>query len=298
MQQAILLSVLITAYNREKYISEAIESILHSSFPHFELIIVDDASTDHTVSIARSFEKNDNRIKVFVNEKNVGDYPNRNIAASYAKGKYLKYVDSDDSIYPHTLQLMVDAMEKFPTAAFGFCDCKPGNYNYPVFYTGSQALRKHFFNKGLLLAGSSNTIIRRNCFEAAGGFSITRYISDYEAWLNLCLNYDVLLLPPNLVKIRLHAGQELDAGKLEYYHLNYNLHKAFISADSCPFSKQEKKKLLFNYKILLGRRLYQRLLKWYGLKKSLQTIKKAGETPALFLWAFMPMKKFDNNHNY
>lgn len=286
-----LISVLITAYNREQYIAEAIESVLASTYKNFELIIVDDASNDSTVSIAKNYATKDERIKVFVNEKNVGDYPNRNIAASYANGKYIKYVDSDDSIFPHTLQTMVDAMEKYPTAAFGFCDCNPGDKKYPVFFTGTNALRQHFFKQGLLLAGPSNTIIKLSCFKTLGGFSGTRYISDYEAWLNFCLHYDMVLLPPNLVQLRTHTGQENDVGKLAYYHLNYNLHKAFIQSPAFPFAEQERKKLLFNYKVLLGRRLYQRLLKWYGLKKSLQTIKNAGETPLIFITAFLPMKK-------
>ncbi|HEV2714429.1 MAG TPA: glycosyltransferase family A protein, partial [Terriglobales bacterium] len=94
-----LVSVLMTAYNREKYIAEAIESVLASNFKDFELIIVDDCSKDRTAEIARRYTS-DSRVQVHVNEKNLGDYPNRNRAASLARGKYLKYLDSDDVIYP------------------------------------------------------------------------------------------------------------------------------------------------------------------------------------------------------
>ena len=89
-----LVSVLMTAYNREKYIAEAIESVLASTYSNLELIIVDDCSKDNTLQIATNYQAKDDRIKVYKNEKNLGDYPNRNKAASYAKGKYLKYVDS------------------------------------------------------------------------------------------------------------------------------------------------------------------------------------------------------------
>jgi len=286
------ISVIITSFNREDCITETIVSILKSDYQNFELIIVDDASTDKTAAIVQEYAKLDCRIKVFKNEKNLGDYPNRNKAASYATGKYIKFVDSDDSVYPHTLTTMVEAMEKFPSAAFGFCDRKPAdNKSYPIFYTGKQALQEHFFNKGLLLAGPSNSIIRRDCFKAIGGFSNTRYISDYEAWLKFCLQFDVVILEPILMKIRIHRGQEMDVGKLAYYHLNYNLHKDFINNPEAPFSEYERKKLLYNYKVLLSRRVYQRLIKWFGLKKTLETIKKAGESPALLFWAFLPMKK-------
>ena len=81
-----LVSVLMTAYNREKYIAEAIESVLASTFQDFELIIVDDCSRDHTVEIVRRYTS-DPRLQVHVNEKNLGDYPNRNRAASLVQNR-------------------------------------------------------------------------------------------------------------------------------------------------------------------------------------------------------------------
>ena len=87
-------SVLTTCFNREKYLTACIDSVLASSYHDWELIIVDDVSTDTSVAIAKSYEKKDARIKVYVNAQNLGDYPNRNKAASYAKGKYIKYLDA------------------------------------------------------------------------------------------------------------------------------------------------------------------------------------------------------------
>ncbi|MEJ7587805.1 MAG: glycosyltransferase family A protein [Ferruginibacter sp.] len=281
-----------TAYNRETCIAEAIESVLSSTYRNFELIIVDDCSIDNTVSIARSYEAADTRVRVVINEKNLGDYPNRNRAASIAKGEYIKYVDSDDVIFPDSLEAMTSAMEQFPEAAFGFSD--PGIHqpeSLPKLYTGEQALRKHFLHGGLLLAGPSTTIIKTAAFHKIGGFSGKRFISDYEAWLNFCLHFPVVVFKPKLMWLRTHEGQENDVGKLSYYSLNYNLHKQFISNPANPFSPAERKKILYNYRILLGRRVYQRLLKWYGLRKSLRTIKDSGESYLLFLRAFMPMKK-------
>ena len=78
-------SILTTVYNRDKYLSACIESVLANSYQDWELIIVDDVSSDASVVIARAYEQKDARIKVYVNDKNLGDYPNRNKAASYAK---------------------------------------------------------------------------------------------------------------------------------------------------------------------------------------------------------------------
>ena len=112
-------SVLMTAYNREAFIGQSIESVLASDFGDFELIVVDDCSKDGTLEIAKRFEKLDKRVKVYVNSQNLGDYPNRNMAASYATGKYLKYVDADDTLYDYCLSVMVRYTDRFPEAGFG-----------------------------------------------------------------------------------------------------------------------------------------------------------------------------------
>lgn len=115
-----LVSILTTCYNREKYLAECIESVTNSTFQDWEMIIVDDQSQDKSVRIAKTYASKDKRISVYVNDKNVGDYPNRNRAASYAKGKYLKYLDADDMLYKNTLEIMVENMEQFSEAALGF----------------------------------------------------------------------------------------------------------------------------------------------------------------------------------
>ncbi len=138
-------SILTTVYNREKYLAACIDSVLASSYQDWELIIVDDVSTDTSVAIAKSYEQKDARIKVYVNQTNLGDYPNRNKAASYAKGTYLKYLDADDLIYPHGLEIMVHTMEQFPEAALGISqkvveDVKP----YPFLCSPKKLLRESF----------------------------------------------------------------------------------------------------------------------------------------------------------
>jgi glycosyltransferase involved in cell wall biosynthesis len=293
-----LVSVLMTAYNREQFIREAIESVLDSTYPNFELIVVDDSSIDNTFTIAKEIAIKDDRVKVYRNDDNLGDYPNRNKAASYAKGKYIKYVDSDDRIYADSLMYMVEVMEQFENAAFGFCDTKNHEIGLlPKFYNGREALRTHFLNGGLLQAGPSTTIIRRDAFEMMGGFSGKRYVSDYEAWLNLCLEYGLVVFEKDLVWLRAHSQQENEVGKIAYYSLNYNLHKTFLNNPANPFTKDEKTRLLYNYRILLGRRIYQRVIRWFGIKKTLSVIHDTGESYLIFLWAFMPMKKVRNIGN-
>src|SRR5262249_33387929 len=112
-------SVLMTSYNREKYIAAAIRSVLAQTFRDFELIVVDDGSTDRSLEIARAFERRDSRIRVAANDRNLGDYPNRNRAAELASAPLMKYHDSDDLMYPHCLEVMVAMLSAQPTAGFG-----------------------------------------------------------------------------------------------------------------------------------------------------------------------------------
>ena len=92
-----MISVIIPAYNAEKYIGRAIESILSSSFRNFELIIVNDGSIDNTDKILQHYEQIDNRVKVF-NKQNGGSASARNVGISNAKGDYICFVDADDFI--------------------------------------------------------------------------------------------------------------------------------------------------------------------------------------------------------
>lgn len=106
------ISVIMSSYNVEKYIGEAIESILNQTFKDFEFIIVDDASTDATYSVIKKYD--DTRIKLFQNEKNSGPAVSHNKSLSIAKGKYIALMDSDDISHPLRLEKLYEFMEKNP----------------------------------------------------------------------------------------------------------------------------------------------------------------------------------------
>ncbi len=258
-----LVSVLMTAYNREKYIAEAIESVLASHYSNFELIIVDDGSTDKTVAIANSWATKDPRIRLYTNEKNLGDYPNRNKAASYSKGKYIKYLDSDDRIYPFSLNIMVDAMEKNPDAFLGLShsviqdDAKP----FPIIFLPEAAYLQHFFKGGLLFTGPSGSIIRTDYFHKIGGFSGKRYISDTELWLRIVQNTPVLLLQPALIWWRRHEEQEFNLGHVneEYVMLNFELNRTFLETQHCPLQEKDRLAAVRNYKNRFARKVIKKI---------------------------------------
>jgi glycosyltransferase involved in cell wall biosynthesis len=199
-----------TAYNREKFIGEAIESVLASTYKNFELIIVDDKSIDKTLAIAKEFKEKDNRISIYINEINLGDYPNRNKAASYAKGKYILYVDSDDTIYSDTIEYCVSNMEKNISADMGMVYMVE-QINEPILIESEKALNSHFFKAPFLVIGPGGTFLRKSFFDSIKGYS-TLYGPANDMYFNLkaANNGNILLLPYVFVNYRRHDGQEIN----------------------------------------------------------------------------------------
>jgi glycosyltransferase involved in cell wall biosynthesis len=111
------ISVLMTVYNTDMFIREAIESILNQTFKDFELIIVNDGSTDKTKEIIREYMKKDKRIVYLENPINLGFdllFKTVNKGLEIAKGRYIARLDADDYSYPNRLQVQYDYLEKHP----------------------------------------------------------------------------------------------------------------------------------------------------------------------------------------
>lgn len=203
-------SGLITVFNRESLLGETVQSFLSSGFQEFELILVDDCSVDKSWTVCQELMKSDDRIRAYRNQRNLGDYGNRNMAASYAVAPYLKYLDADDLIYPHTLQLMVDSLQRFPDAALALsANVIDPETPYPELLSPQEFFRRHFFGRSPIGVGPSAAIIRRDCFTAVGGFSGRQFVGDTELWLKLAERWPIVLLPPALVWWRRHEGQQM-----------------------------------------------------------------------------------------
>ena len=233
------ISVLMTTYNREKYVGAAIESVLNSTFKNFELVIVDDRSKDQTVEIVREWQAKDNRVKLFINEQNLGDYPNRNQAAAHATGKYLKYVDADDLIYPWGLQILWDCMERFPEAGWGLCSLAQDKERpFPFVLDTAEAYRYHYLGPGLFHKAPLSSIIKKELFNAVGGFEPGRMVGDYEMWHRLALKSPVALMPHGMVWYRAHDDQESNViGEFEEVYRQISL--KHLHSESKPLSPAE-----------------------------------------------------------
>ena len=264
-----LLSVLMTAFNRQKYIGEAIESVLASSVTDFELLIVDDHSTDATVSIARKYERLDERVRVSVNPKNLGDYPNRNMASSKAVGEYMMFVDSDDTVLPDGIRKCVEAISAFPHSNFGmYYEDKAAQ---PFCLTPEEAIRTHFFKKPFLNMGPGGTIIRRSFFEKIGKYPVEfGPASDNYFNLKAACQSPIVMLPFEFMNYRIHAGQEIN-NKFAYLFGNYNYMEEALTALPLPLTKKEKEWLSKKNK----RRFFVNLLKHLRKTRNFSSTREA-----------------------
>lgn len=245
----VAVSVLITSYNRKDLIRETIESVLASDFKDFEVIVVDDCSTDGSYEVVQEYAQKDNRVRAYRNEKNLGDYPNRNRAASYAVGRYIKYVDSDDLLYPYSLGIMVDMMDKNPEAGFGLSSYPDEKKPYPVLISQHQAYMEHFYQYGHFDRAPGSAIIRRDCFNAIGGFTGDRMIGDTQLWFALGRTYPMLKIPRDLVWVRDHPARESndDYAKL-YSKLTAETIANAFAHPQCPLSEGERVAVLKHMK--------------------------------------------------
>jgi glycosyltransferase involved in cell wall biosynthesis len=233
-----LVSVLLTSYNREDYIAESIESVLAQSFTDFELVVCDDRSVDRTVAIINDYARIDPRIRVSVNERNLGDYANRRHAASLARGRFLKYHDSDDVMYPHCLAAMVEPLQREPRAAFALSGSRswPGG-PCPMLLTPSLAYEREFLGSGLFQQGPASALFRADAFRDLGGFPEINYSGDYLFWMHACATVNVLLVSGDLFYYRIHAGQEAanPANSLAQAHASAEAWR-MLNSEACPLS--------------------------------------------------------------
>lgn len=270
-----LVSVLMTVYNRANFIAEAIESVLQSTYPHFELIIVDDCSKDNSMQVAQTFAEKDVRISIYLNPKNLGDYPNRNKAASYAKGEYLMYVDSDDTIEPDAIEYIVDSFRKFPQANYSTI-YHGGDVSESSVISSEEVIRKHFFKQGLLHFGPGGTVVRRKFFQSIGGFP-EKYGPANDMYYNVkaASNSPVLLLPYHYLHYREHEFQEKN-NKFGYLYNTYLYYQEFMALPELPLTQEERKYLLLKSKRRFLVNSFKYLKKTGNFKQTLQAYRLAG----------------------
>ncbi|MEG0034418.1 MAG: glycosyltransferase family 2 protein [Bacilli bacterium] len=145
-----MISVIVPVYNVEKYIEKSIESIINQSFKNFELILIDDGSTDNSIKIAKDYlEKSDVFWKVF-SQVNNGQGSARNRGIQESSGEYIVFVDSDDLISPYFLEHLFHAI-KYEKTNVAFCD---------FMYIKNQTIPNVLLENGKIVISSNKEILK------------------------------------------------------------------------------------------------------------------------------------------
>lgn len=253
-----LISVLVTVYNRESFLGDALQSILRSKYGNFEIIVCDDASTDRSFAVASKVASCDARVRVFRNERNLGQFQNRNRAAEHARGEFLKYLDSDDILYPHSLAIMLDAIVGAPDASHAISSpvIDPG-VPYPHILSPAEAYRREFLERGCMSAGPSASIIRKQAFVEVGGYRYVGVVSDIDLWYRLAARWSTVLMPPSLVWWRQHVMQAFSVGTAshDYLYGEYQIVMDALEAVECPLNIVDRERAIARRKQHQARRL-------------------------------------------
>lgn len=203
-------------YNHERYIEQAIESILHQTYGNFELIIVDDGSQDQTQSIIRRF--NDKRIRPIF-KTNEGPSAATNTGLSMASGEYIALMSGDDISYAERVEKQLDYMTRNELdVVFSLPDLINDNGKHlpdstlQVFYQQqfgpSEELFRTLFYRGNFLCAPS-AFLKKSVVSTIGNFNIASIqLQDFDYWIRCCLNYKIGLMYERLVKYRLRNNGE------------------------------------------------------------------------------------------
>jgi glycosyltransferase involved in cell wall biosynthesis len=197
-------SVVIPTYNRAHLISETVQNVLAQNFRDYEVIVVDDGSTDNTKDVLRPFG---NKIK-YIYKKNAGLAAARNTGIEHSTGEYIAFIDDDDLWYPNKLDVQVGILDK--NLQLGFVCSQADVINAQsgeVMYT----LKKGWFNKENFESLYNENFIpvltvmmRRSCYEKLGGFDENQITGeDYDYWLRLSKIYPFHFIDMPLAKWRM-----------------------------------------------------------------------------------------------
>lgn len=196
-----LVSIVMPSYNTEQYIAESITSVLKQTYSNWELLIVDDCSSDNTDTIVQPFLL-DGRIRYIKTSKNSGAALSRNRALREAKGKWIAFLDSDDLWMPDKLQKQVSFMEKngYHFSYTNYAEIDEAGKPLNIIVTGPRRISKtSFFN--YCWPGCLTVMYDR---EIVGLIQIPdiKKNNDYAMWLKVCRKLDCYLLAEVLAEYR------------------------------------------------------------------------------------------------
>ncbi len=266
-----LVSVCIPSYNNADYISETIDCILNQTYQNLELVICDDHSKDNTVEVIKSYT--DPRVKLFINEKNLGMSGNWNNCLNHCTGEFIKLICADDMLAKDSIEKEVTALINNPNALLAESDTQfsdlQGNtkgsytrYKKAGLVDGKVIARAGLFSRNLFGAPLNNTF-RASVLEKVHGFDPSfKYILDYDFWVSIACLGDVYIIhePLNYFRLRndSNTGKVLTTEQKAYVEEHKMLlrkHAEELHISNVDFTLSVMIRKILNF----GSRIYLRL---------------------------------------
>ncbi len=212
-----LVSVIIPSFNSDKYIKDTINSVLNQSYRNFEIIVVDDGSTDNTVAIVKDMSLLESRIKYYTIQHSGRPSVPRNYGIERASGSMIAFLDSDDQWTKEKLSCQVKYLDEDPgisfvySMSFTFGDVNIFSEHFELFPLPFRVARNRgeLIKKGNTIPVSS-VLIRKEVLEAEKGFDESpdlKAVEDYDLWLRLGEHYSFRFIPRIHLYYRIHPGQ-------------------------------------------------------------------------------------------
>ncbi|MCY4063744.1 MAG: glycosyltransferase family 2 protein [Chloroflexi bacterium] len=203
-------SVLLAVYNDERYLPEAIESILAQTYADFELIVVDDGSEDGTAEVIREFAGRDERIRSFQLKENRGQSSALNLGLAEARGAYIAKMDSDDISLPRRLEIQVDYLQSNPEIGVVGAQRKQVDENLKPLRDINFPLRHAHIIINLFLSGWSiggaEAVFRREVLAGLGGFNSKVLLGDMDLYCRMVERTRFANVPERLYWARRHQS--------------------------------------------------------------------------------------------
>lgn len=252
-EDEIVFSVIMPVYNREKVVVSAVESVLAQNFTNFELIIVDDCSTDHTVSRIRAI--NDPRLNLMIAEKNGGAAAARNIGIRAAKGNYISFLDSDDSFDP---EYLAEAFKLLKTSSddLGFVWC--GTRYHELNENGTVRIHERIwipklegtpyqtFLKSLHIGIGCGVTIKKEVFDNIGYFNEQLPAAeDTDFFLRIARSYSYAVINKVLVNIYKTGTDRMSTG----FNKLSKAYEIFMPMHFSAIDKDRQLRLKYYYKL-------------------------------------------------
>ncbi|HBY58158.1 MAG TPA: hypothetical protein DEG96_09960 [Candidatus Atribacteria bacterium] len=205
------ISICIPTYNRAKFIREAIDSVLKQTFRDFELIVVDNCSTDNTQEIVKAFD--DGRLRYVCNERNLGVIGNYNKCISLARGDYICIIHSDDMLLPRFLEVQSAILDKNSDVGLVHSNCSYIDeqgvaFSQSIFPStdyikdGEEEMKDLVLDNHIVMSAA---IVRKSCYDLLGGYNEKiPWVSDWEMWLRICLKWKIAYIGKVLCLYRRH----------------------------------------------------------------------------------------------